>query len=179
MLWLVVLWPLKQRRAFHWYKTNHATEATWSAGSLVMLQLSCLLAFLSYCMLFYNLLTELLEVWKEIGCLTKICMVVFELRNVLPHFLVQRCQQQQLKTAWLWQFQPTQNTRISERTNAKAALDATSPVTAQVDMRLWAQTQELQDATTDTSAGKGGRDPPCLSLNSSFICLINLRDGVL
>lgn len=154
-------------------------NATWSAGSLVMLQLSCLLAFLSYCMLFYNLLTELLEVWKEIGCLTKICMVVFELRNVLPHFLVQRYQQQQLKTAWLWQFQPTQNTRISERTNAKAALDATSPVTAQVDMRLWAQTQELQDATTDTSAGKGGRDPPCLSLNSSFICLINLRDGVL
>lgn len=179
MLWLVVLWPLKQRRAFHWYKKKHATEATWSAGSLVMLQLSCLLAFLSYCMLFYNLLTELLEVWKEIGCLTKICMVVFELRNVLPHFLVQRYQQQQLKTAWLWQFQPTQNTRISERTNAKAALDATSPVTAQVDMRLWAQTQELQDATTDTSAGKGGRDPPCLSLNSSFICLINLRDGVL
>lgn len=154
-------------------------NATWSAGSLVMLQLSCLLAFLSYCMLFYNLLTELLEVWKEIGCLTKICMVVFELRNVLPHFLVQRYQQQQLKTAWLWQFQPTQNTRISERTNAKAALDATSPVTAQVDMRLWAQTQELQDATKDTSAGKGGRDPPCLSLNSSFICLINLRDGVL
>lgn len=173
MLWLVVLWPLKQRRAFHWYKTNHATEATWSAGSLVMLQLSCLLAFLSYCMLFYNLLTELLEVWKEIGCLTKICMVVFELRNVLPHFLVHRCQQQQLKTAWLWQFQPTQNTRISERMNAKAALDATSPVTAQVDMRLWAQTQELQDATTDTSAGKGGRERSSLFKSKFLVYLFD------
>lgn len=69
-----------------------------------------------------------------------------------------------------------------------AALEATSPVTTQVDafcalmcvcMHVSECRREQTQEQQDERGGEGGRDPPCLSLNSSFICLINLCDGVL